>query len=143
MLSLPIKPFLVASSLIVSAASGFAQDNLVNSLKINASEKSKELYKFSDVINIENTSVKNQGSSGTCWSYSANSFLESEMIRMGKKPVELSQIYSARNAYIEKGRNYVKMHGAVALGDGGAFHDVINMYKKYGAVPQSVYTGLN
>ena len=87
MLSLPIKPFLVASSLIVSAASGFAQDNLVNSLKINASEKSKELYKFSDVINIENTSVKNQGSSGTCWSYSANSFLESEMIRMGKKPV--------------------------------------------------------
>ena len=65
------------------------------------------------------------------------------MIRMGKKPVELSQIFSARNAYVEKGRNYVRMHGSVALGDGGAFHDVMNMYKKYGAVPQSVYTGLN
>ena len=35
------------------------------------------------------------------------------------------------------------MHGSVALGEGGAFHDVINMYRKYGAVPRSVYTGLN
>ena len=60
MLSIPIKPFLVASSLIVSMSSAFAQDNLVNSLKINASEKSKELYKFTDVINVENTSIKNQ-----------------------------------------------------------------------------------
>lgn len=137
-----IKSIFFATSLIVGASS-FAQDNLVNSLKINASEKSKEAFKFTDVINIENTSVKAQGSSGTCWSYSANSFLESEMIRMGKKPVELSQIFSARNAYVEKGRNYVRMHGAVTLGDGGAFHDVINMYRKYGAVPQSVYTGLN
>jgi bleomycin hydrolase len=137
-----IKSLFIASSLII-AASGFAQDNLVNSLKINASENSKAAFQFSDVVNIENTSIKNQGSSGTCWSYSANSFLESEMIRMGKKPVELSQIFSARNAYVEKGRNYVRMHGSVALGDGGAFHDVINMYKKYGAVPQSVYTGLN
>ena len=136
------KSIFIATSLIVSASS-FAQDNLVNSLKINASEKSKEAFKFTDVVNIENTSIKNQGSSGTCWSYSANSFLESEMIKMGKKPVELSQIFSARNAYVEKGRNYVRMHGAVTLGDGGAFHDVMNMYRKYGAVPQSVYTGLN
>ena len=125
------------------SATSFAQDNLVNSLKLNASAKSKELYKFTDVINIENTSIKNQGSSGPCWSYSANSFIESEMMRMGKRPVEISQIYSARNAYVEKGKMYVKMHGAVTLGDGGAFHDVMNMYKKYGAVPQSVYSGLN
>lgn len=137
-----IKSLVIASSLLIGAT-GFAQDNLVNSLKINASDNSKAAFQFTDVVNIENTSIKNQGSSGTCWSYSANSFLESEMIRMGKKPVELSQIFSARNAYVEKGRNYVRMHGATTLGDGGAFHDVINMYKKYGAVPQSVYTGLN
>ncbi|OXA82657.1 C1 family peptidase [Flavobacterium columnare] len=138
-----IKKNIALTASFIITFSAFAQDNLVNSLKINASEKSKESFKFTDVINIENTPIKNQGSSGTCWSYSANSFLESEMIRMGKKPVELAQIYSARNAYIEKGRNYVRMHGSVALGDGGAFHDVINMYRKYGAVPQSVYTGLN
>ena len=137
-----IKSLLIAGFITVSAAS-FAQDVLVNSLKVNASAKSKELFQFTDIINLENTSVKNQGSSGTCWSYSANSFLESEMIRTGKKPVELAQVFSARNAYLEKGRNYVRMHGAVTLGDGGALHDVPNMLKKYGAVPQSVYTGLN
>jgi bleomycin hydrolase len=130
------------TTLFVSSVS-FAQDNLVKALDKNASAKSKESFQFADVLNLETTSIKDQGSSGTCWSYSANSFLESEMIRMGKKPVEISQIFSARNAYVEKGKNYVKMHGSVALGDGGAFHDVVNMYRKYGAVPQSVYSGLN
>ncbi|MCP1995038.1 aminopeptidase C [Flavobacterium sp. HSC-61S13] len=143
MFTFRIKPLVLAVMLGIGVSTSYAQDRLVNSLKVNASEKSKELFQFTDVVNIENTSIKNQGSSGTCWSYSANSFLESEMMRMGKRPVEISQIYSARNAYVEKGKMYVKMQGAVTLGDGGAFHDVINMYKKYGAVPQSVYTGLN
>jgi bleomycin hydrolase len=65
------------------------------------------------------------------------------MIRMGKQPVDLAEIFTARNAYIEKGINYVRMHGAISLGDGGACHDVINMYAKYGALPQEAYSGLN
>ena len=138
-----LKKLLAVCAFFVGISAVFAQDNLVNSLKVNASENSKAAFTFTDIVNLEKTSVKNQGSSGTCWSYSGNSFIESEMIRMGKKPVEISQIYTARNAYIEKGRNYVRMHGAVTLGDGGAFHDVINMFKKYGAVPQLVYSGLN
>lgn len=134
-----IKPLFLASGLFLTSTFGFAQDNLVNSLKNNQSANSTAGFKFTPIINLENTPVKNQGSSGTCWSYSTNSFLESEMIRMGKEPVALSQIFSARNAYIEKGRNYVRMHGAIALGDGGALHDVINMYRKYGAMPQIDY----
>jgi len=137
------KSVFAASIFFVGTAGCFAQDILVNSLKLNASDKSKENFKFTEVINLGTTSVKSQGSSGTCWSYSTNSFLESEMIRLGKQPVELSQIYSARNVYVEKGVNYVRMHGAITLGDGGALHDVINMYKKYGTVPREVYTGLN
>ncbi|AWH84207.1 aminopeptidase [Flavobacterium album] len=143
MYNFSVKPFLAASLLVAGMQVGFAQDYLVNSLKNNQSANSKDSFQFTDVINIENTPVKNQGSSGTCWSYSANSFLESEMIRMGKQPVEISQVYTARNAYVEKGKNYVRMHGAITLGDGGALHDVINMYRKYGALPQNVYTGLN
>lgn len=143
MQKISIKPLFIAASFFVVITSSFAQDILVNSLKVNASEKSKESFKFTDVINLANTSVKNQGSSGTCWSYSGNSFLESEMIRIGRQPIEISQIFSARNAYVEKGKNYVRMHGAVTLGDGGSLHDVTNMLKKYGAVPQEIYTGLN
>lgn len=120
-----------------------AQDNLVNSLKTNQTTNSKQAFNFTTIINLANTSVKNQGSSGTCWSYSTNSFLESEMIREGKTPVDLSEIYTARCAYIDKGVNYVRMHGAISLGDGGEPHDVINMFRKYGALPKVVYTGLN
>lgn len=137
------KPFVLSAAILLTANISFSQDNLVNSLKSNQSDSSKEGFKFTDIINLETTSIKNQGSSGTCWSYSTNSFLESEMIKQGKKPVEFSQIFTARCAYIEKAKNYVRMHGAVSLGDGGAFHDVINMYRKYGALPRSVYTGLN
>lgn len=139
------KYLFVASAITLSSWStvSFGQDNLINALKNNQSKESKDLFGFQTVINIENTDVKNQGRSGTCWSYATNSFLESEMIKAGKEPVDLSEIFTARNAYIEKGKQYVRMHGAVTLGDGGECHDVINMYRKYGAMPQSAYSGLN
>ncbi|MFZ4263123.1 aminopeptidase C [Sphingobacterium sp. HJSM2_6] len=130
------------AALFLAASSTYAQDNLINALKGNASDNSKEGFKFTELINLKNTSVKDQGSSGTCWSYSGNSFIESEMIRMGKEPVEISQIYTARNTYIEKAKNFVRLHGVQAQGDGGQLHDVMTIFKKYGAVPYEVYTGL-
>ncbi|PIE50821.1 MAG: aminopeptidase [Flavobacteriales bacterium] len=136
------KNALQIASVVFFATSLNAQDDLINKIKSNKSENSKASFVFTDVINLEKTSIKNQGSSGTCWSYSGNSFIESEMMRMGKEPVELAQIYTARNAYIEKGKMFVRMHGAVTLGEGGAFHDVMHMYEKYGTLPRSVYTGL-
>lgn len=121
-----------------------AQDNLVLKLESNKREMSQQnKYEFTKLINLETTEVRNQASSGTCWSYSTNSFLESEMLRMGKTPVQLAQLYSARKVYEEKAVNYVRLHGSLSWGDGGSCHDVINMYAKYGAMPQSVYTGLN
>lgn len=126
---------LVASSVVT------AQDNLINALEGNRTTNAQ--FQFTPVINLEATSVKNQGSSGTCWSYTGASFLESEMIRMGKQPVDLAEIFTARNTYIEKAKQYVRLHGNLDYGDGGELHDIINMYAKYGAVPQNVYTGLN
>ena len=117
-----------------------AQDNLVNSLKNNKSENPD--FQFTTIKRNDVTSVKNQGSSGTCWSYSGNSFLESEMIRMGKQPVDIAEIYTARQVYRDKAKLYVLNGGSLEWGEGGALHDVINMYKKYGAVPQEAYTGL-
>lgn len=129
---------LLSLSLVGSIA--LAQDNLVNSLKNNASENPD--FQFTIIKELGNTSVKDQGSSGTCWSYSGNSFIESEMIRNGKEAVDLAEIFTARNSYYDKAKLYVLNGGSIAWGEGGAFHDVINMYKKYGAVPQDVYTGL-
>lgn len=118
-----------------------AQDDLINKIKNNASDSSK--FQFTIVKDLAHTSVKNQASSGTCWSYSTNSFLESEAIRLGKKPVDIAEIFSARNSYVEKAKQYLLWDGAINWGDGGEPHDVINMYRKYGAMPQEIYTGLH
>ncbi len=143
------KCFMLAIAALPLAAR--AQDDLIKKVEMNHTystltpakpDDSSKKYKFADVVDLEHTKVKNQASSGTCWSYSTNSFLESEMIRMGKEPVELSQIFSAHYVYVEKARDYVRMHGALEWGDGGECHDVLNMYAKYGAMPQEAYTGL-
>ncbi|MBE8723139.1 C1 family peptidase [Sphingobacterium pedocola] len=136
------KSLLAAAALVVCTAQSYAQDNLINALKANVSDKSKEGFTFTEVINLRNTSIKDQGSSGTCWSYSGNSFLESEMIRMGKQPVEISQIFTAYYTYLEKAKNYVRLHGDQAQGEGGQLHDVLTIFRQYGAVPREVYTGL-
>ncbi|WP_437921022.1 aminopeptidase C [Sphingobacterium sp. LRF_L2] len=136
------KSILLAAALFAASAQVNAQDNLINALKNNVSDNSKEGFKFTEIINLGNTSIKNQGRSGTCWSYSGNSFLESEMIRMGKQPIEISQIFTARNTYIEKAKNFVRLHGDQAQGDGGQLHDVLTIFRQYGAVPREAYTGL-
>ncbi len=130
------KSLLVAG--MFCSLSVFAQDDLIKKVINNASLSSK--FDFKEVIDLEATSVKNQGSAGTCWSYSGNSFLESEMIRMGKQPVDLAEIYTARNVYLSKARNYILFNGNLGLGDGGETHDVMNMLRKFGAMPQQAYT---
>ena len=129
----------LALAAILFTMHGFAQDDLIKKVIGNASSNAK--FNFTDMIDLEKTSVKNQGSAGTCWSYSGNSFIESEMMRMGKQPVELAPVYTARMVYLSKARNYVLMNGNMGLGDGGETHDAINIYKKFGVMPKVAYTG--
>jgi bleomycin hydrolase len=99
-------------------------------------------YKFTVVKNLESTEVQNQAQSGTCWSFSSLSFFESELLRMGKGKVKLSEMYVVRNGYKDKAEKYVRMHGLINFGPGGAFHDAAYVMKNYGMVPQAVYNGL-
>lgn len=94
-------------------------------------------YKFTVVKDIEATWVGNQNRSSTCWSYSSLSFFESELMRMGKGVVKLAPMYVARKAYADKVAKYVRMHGSINLGPGGAFHDAVYVWKNYGVVPLS------
>lgn len=87
------------------------------------------------------TSVKNQGATGTCWDYSATSLVESEGLRKGIGEFNLSEMYTARCTYLEKGKNYILRQGKAQFGEGGLGHDVINTISKYGAVPQEVFQG--
>lgn len=98
-------------------------------------------YKFNVLKKIGTTDVKNQYKSGTCWVYSTNSFFESEMLRMGKGQVDLSEMFIVRAGYIDRAENYLRRSGATAFGQGAETHDVLNLVRKYGIVPQSAYSG--
>lgn len=106
-------------------------------------EKEETGYQFTPVKEIPCTSVKDQNRSGTCWSFSGIGFLEAEMLRLGKPEVDLSEMFIVHHAYNEKAVKYVRMHGSLNFGAGGAFHDVTNMIRKYGIVPEEAYRGLN
>eukprot|EP01156_Anaeramoeba_ignava_P018131 Anaeramoba_ignava/a90908_31.p1 GENE.a90908_31~~a90908_31.p1 ORF type:complete len:402 (+),score=73.14 a90908_31:15-1220(+) len=105
-------------------------------------EKKPEGYQFESIIDIPTTTVKDQNRSGTCWSFSTLSFVESEMLRMKKPEVDLSEMWVVRHVYSDKSKRHVRMHGNFNFGGGGALNDPIDVIKKYGIVPEEVYKGL-
>lgn len=100
-------------------------------------------YQFTKIAHLDATPVESQGNTGTCWSFSSLSFFESELIRLGhKNPAELSEMFIVRKAYESKADRFVRMDGKINFSQGGAFHDIPYVVKRYGIVPKSVYTGL-
>ena len=108
----------------------------------NKTEEVKTPYQFTAVNDLSATSVKDQYSSGTCWSFAGIGFLESELLRMGKGEYDLSEMWIARHAYHDKADKYVRLHGKGNFSQGGATHDVFNAVREYGIVPEEVYSGL-
>ncbi len=100
-----------------------------------------QTYEFHTVKDIEATPVISQDQTGTCWSFSTTSFLEAEIIRLTGKKIDLSEMYTVRNTYLDKAENYVMRQGKAQFGEGGLSHDVINSARKYGVVPESNYIG--
>ncbi len=99
-------------------------------------------YQFETTVDLEATPVISQGRTGTCWSFSASSFLESEIIRLTGKQIDISEMFTVRNTYPKKAWNYVMRQGKAQFSQGGLAHDVINSIRDYGLVPNSAYSGL-
>lgn len=106
-------------------------------------EKKDEGYVFTMKKEVKVTPVRDQYRAGTCWSYSGLAFVEAELLRLGKPELDLSELYIVRHAYADKAEKYIRMHGNLNFGGGGAFHDVFNVIKEYGIVPEEIYKGLN
>lgn len=100
-------------------------------------------FKFTDVKIIPTTSVKDQNKSGTCWAFSGISTLEDDLLRRGKGEYDLSEMFVARNAYIDKAKKYMRTNGTINFAQGGSFEDVLEMTRRYGAMPEEAYAGLN
>lgn len=97
---------------------------------------------FLDIKTVKATPVKNQAMTGTCWCFSTTSLLESDEIRKEKQEIDLSEMFTVRNIYVEKAKNYILRQGRAQFGEGGLSHDMIRAVGTYGAVPEVVYSGL-
>lgn len=107
-----------------------------------AEEKKDTAFVFTDVRVIESTPVRDQNKSGTCWCFAGTTFFEDEIIRKGGKPVDLSEMFTVRQCYIDKGDRYVRMDGKTNFSQGGSLLDVPYVWKRYGAMPEEAYRGL-
>ncbi|MCF6167466.1 C1 family peptidase [Lutibacter sp.] len=133
-----MKKLLFSIALVAISQLFFAQEGTVVNVKIPTAEK----YIFTPVIDIEASNVKNQGNTGTCWSFSTSSFIESEIYKKTGKKIDISEMYTVRNTYPVKAWYYVMRQGKTQFGEGGLAHDVINSIKNNGLVPQSAFSGL-
>jgi bleomycin hydrolase len=88
------------------------------------------------------TSVKNQANTGTCWCFSGTSLVESQCMKNGGGELDLSEMFTVRNIYMEKAHNYILRQGHAQFGEGGLGHDLIRAMATYGAEPESAYSGL-
>jgi bleomycin hydrolase len=106
-------------------------------------KKEKEGYVFTEVIDIPNTSVKNQYRSGTCWSFSGLAFVEAELMRMTGKEYDLSEMFVVHHTYADKAKKYVRTHGKINFGAGALVTDVFRVIDTYGMLPETACSGLN
>ena len=100
-------------------------------------------YEFTVVKENPVTSIKNQYRSGTCWCYSALSFIESEILRTKGQEVDLSEMFVVGKSYHDRAVKYVRLDGHLNFGAGSSFGDVFHVIKDYGIVPQDAMPGMN
>lgn len=111
--------------------------------RFKADMKGKELPNKIDLYKTQwHNPPISQGNAGTCWAFSTVSFYESEVYRLTKQKIKLSELYIVYWEYVEKVREYVNTRGNSLVAEGSQANAVTRMMKKYGIVPADQYTGL-
>ena len=100
-------------------------------------------YQFTEVVTVPATPVKNQAATGTCWCFATTSFMESELLRMGKGTYDLSEMFIVRQKYKNQLQDNYLRRGNGNIGQGSLSHAFMNAYRQVGIVPEEVYTGIN
>ena len=100
-------------------------------------------YQFTTVVSQKTTPVKNQAATGTCWCFATTSFMESELLRMGKGEYDLSEMFIVRQKYMNQLNDNYYRRGKGNVGQGSLSHTWMNAYRQVGIVPEEVYHGIN
>ncbi|MBO5661168.1 MAG: aminopeptidase [Tidjanibacter sp.] len=122
-----MKKLIIAMCALAAVVSANAQEN---------APAQEEGFQFTVVKENPITSIKNQNRAGTCWCYSALSFIEAELLRMGKGEYDFSEMYLVHNTYLDRADKAVRTHGDVSFAQGGSFYDVIYGMEHFGLVPE-------
>ena len=112
-------------------------------LVFSASAAFGQGYQFTEVVTVPATPVKNQAATGTCWCFATTSFMESELLRMGKGTYDLSEMFIVRQKYMNQLQDNYLRRGEGNIGQGSLSHTFMNAYRQVGIVPEEVYTGIN
>ncbi len=106
-------------------------------------EAKPEGYKFTTVVSLPATPVKNQSATGTCWCFATTSFMESELLRMGKGEYDLSEMFIVRETYKNRIKDNYLRQGKGNLGEGSLSPSWLRVFSEDGIVPQEAYPGIN
>ena len=130
---------LTVTSLLIFGAMTLSAGN-----KSDSKEDTKDIRTFKVLKENPVTSVKDQHRSGTCWCFSALSFIESEIMKAkGISDIDLSEMYVVSKSYHDRAVKYVRLDGHLNFAAGSSFGDVLHVIEDYGIVPQEAMPGLN
>lgn len=90
-------------------------------------------YEFTTIVSHKTTPVKDQASTGTCWCFAAASFMESELLRMGKGEYDLSEMFIVRQKYMNQMEDNYLRRGKGNIGEGSLAHTFKMPINKWGS----------
>jgi len=121
----------------------------IAAMPLNAQKSKKQAapepegYKFTTVVSLPASPVKNQSATGTCWCFATTSFMESELLRMGKGEYDLSEMFVVRKTYENRILDNYLRQGKGNLGEGSLSPSWVRVFNEDGIVPQEAYTGIS
>ena len=121
---------------LAATALAFVMPCFVNAQEAEEAAK-PEGWIFTEETVLPITSMKDQNAAGTCWCYSTLSFVEAELLRMGKPEYDFSEMFIVWNTYMDRAKATVRTHGDISFSQGGSFYDVLYGIKHYGLVPDA------
>jgi hypothetical protein len=102
-----------------------AQDKPVHT-KYESIHFDKESFK-----NADHLAPLNQDTTSSCWSFATLSFIESEMARLGKKPVKLAVMFPVYYAFVEKAKYFLETKGESHFAPGDLFQTVFDIVQSH------------
>ena len=78
---------------------------------------------------------------GTCWSFSTTSFMESEVIRKTSRKIKLAEMSTVYYEYLAKAARYLDERGDSLFAEGSESNALTRIWREHGAWPLSAYPG--